>query len=55
MSLRFRRSMKLLPGVRLNFSKETVGLSFGVPGARYTMNSQWRALQPDLKCDTREI
>ena len=42
MSLRFRRSMKLLPGVRLNFSKETVGLSFGVPGARYTMNSKGR-------------
>ena len=32
MSLRFRKSMKLIPGVRLNFSKETVGLSFGVPG-----------------------
>ena len=42
MSLRFRRSMKLLPGVRLNFSKETVGLSFGVPGARYTVNSKRR-------------
>jgi tetratricopeptide (TPR) repeat protein len=34
--------MKLLPGVRLNFSKETVGLSFGVPGARYTLNSKGR-------------
>jgi hypothetical protein len=34
--------MKLLPGVRLNFGKETVGLSFGVPGARYTMNSKGR-------------
>ena len=42
MSLRFRKSIKLLPGVRLNFSKETVGLSFGVPGARYTMNSKGR-------------
>ena len=42
MSLRFRKSMKLLPGVRLNFSKETVGLSFGVPGARYTINSKGR-------------
>ena len=42
MSIRFRKSMKLLPGVRLNFSKETVGLSFGVPGARYTMNSKGR-------------
>ena len=42
MSLRFRKSMKLLPGVRLNFSKETVGLSFGVPGALYTINSKGR-------------
>ena len=42
MSLRFRKSMKLLPGVRLNFSKETVGLSLGVPGARYTINSKGR-------------
>ena len=42
MSIRFRQSMKLLPGLRLNFSKETVGLSFGVPGARYTMNSKGR-------------
>ncbi|NBX52001.1 DUF4236 domain-containing protein, partial [bacterium] len=33
MSLRFRRSMKLLPGVRLNFNKDSVGMSFGVPGA----------------------
>jgi len=42
MSLRFRKSMKLIPGVRLNFGKETVGLSFGVPGARYTINSKGR-------------
>lgn len=42
MSLRFRKSMKLMPGVRLNFGKETVGLSFGVPGARYTINSKGR-------------
>ena len=42
MSIRFRRSMKLMPGVRLNFSKSTVGLSFGVPGARYTINSKGR-------------
>lgn len=31
-----------MPGVRLNFGKETVGLSFGVPGLRYTMNSKGR-------------
>jgi tetratricopeptide (TPR) repeat protein len=34
--------MKLMPGVRLNFGKETVGLSFGVTGARYTINSKGR-------------
>ena len=42
MSIRFRRSVKLMPGVRLNFSKSTVGLSFGIPGARYTINSKGR-------------
>lgn len=31
-----------MPGVRLNFSKSTVGLSLGVPGARYTINSKGR-------------
>ena len=42
MSLRFRRSMKLMPGVRLNFGKDSVGMSFGVRGARYTVNSKGR-------------
>lgn len=42
MSIRFRRSMKLMPGVRLNFSKSSVGMSFGIPGARYTINSKGR-------------
>ena len=34
--------MKLMPGVRLNFGKDSVGMSFGVPGARYTVNSKGR-------------
>ena len=34
--------MKIAPGVRLNFNKESVGMSFGVPGARYTINSKGR-------------
>ena len=34
--------MKLLPGVRLSFNKDSVGMSFGVPGARYTINSKGR-------------
>jgi tetratricopeptide (TPR) repeat protein len=34
--------MKLMPGVRLNFGKDSIGMSFGVPGARYTINSKGR-------------
>ena len=34
--------MKLLPGVRLSVNKDSVGMSFGVPGARYTINSKGR-------------
>jgi tetratricopeptide (TPR) repeat protein len=32
--------MKIAPGVRLNFSKSTMGLSFGVPGARISVNTR---------------
>lgn len=42
MSWRFRRSMKIMPGVRLNFNKDSIGMSFGVTGARYTINSKGR-------------
>ena len=42
MSLRFRRTLKIMPGVRLNFNKDSVGLSLGVRGAHYTMNSKGR-------------
>lgn len=34
---RFRRSVKLLPGIRLNFGKKSTSLSFGVRGAHYTV------------------
>jgi tetratricopeptide (TPR) repeat protein len=40
MSIRFRRSMKIAPGLRLNFSKSTLGLSFGIPGARVSVNTK---------------
>lgn len=42
MSLRFRRTLKIMPGVRLNFNKDSVGVSLGVRGAHYTMNSKGR-------------
>ena len=37
MGLRFRRSIKLLPGVRLNFSRSGVSTSVGVRGAHVTL------------------
>ena len=42
MGLRFRRSIRLLPGVRLNLSRSGVGLSVGVPGARFTYGADGR-------------
>ena len=41
-SLRFRRSLKLAPGIRLNFNKRSIGISAGVRGARYSINSDGR-------------
>lgn len=42
MSVRFRRSIGLGKGVRLNVKKSSVGMSFGVRGARYSANSSGR-------------
>lgn len=41
-SFRFRRSIKLGPGVRLNVGKTGVGISAGVRGARRTFHSSGR-------------
>jgi len=42
MSLRFRRTLKIAPGIRLNFNKNSVGMSLGPRGAHYTVNSNGR-------------
>lgn len=42
MALRFRRTLKIAPGLRLNFNKNSVGLSIGPRGAKYTINSSGR-------------
>ena len=42
MGLRFRRTLKIAPGLRLNFNKNSVGLSIGPRGAKYTINSSGR-------------
>jgi hypothetical protein len=40
MSLRFRRSVRLFPGVRLNFSRSGVSTTVGVRGASMTLGGQ---------------
>ena len=40
MGLRFFRSLRILPGVRLNFSKTGVSLSLGKPGASLTVGKE---------------
>ncbi|KAA9134406.1 DUF4236 domain-containing protein [Microbacterium caowuchunii] len=42
MGFRVRRSIKIAPGVRLNVSSKSVGLSAGVRGARVSVNSSGR-------------
>lgn len=42
MALRFRRSIGLGGGVRMNVSKKSVGLSAGAPGLRYSASSSGR-------------
>ncbi|WP_066304962.1 DUF4236 domain-containing protein [Bacillus sp. FJAT-29814] len=42
MGLRFRKSFKIAPGVRMNVGKKGVGVSFGGPGLRYSINSSGR-------------
>lgn len=42
MGLRFRKSKKIAPGVRLNIGKKSASVSFGTRGARYTINSKGR-------------
>ncbi|RHW42038.1 DUF4236 domain-containing protein [Neobacillus notoginsengisoli] len=42
MSLRFRKSFKIAPGVRMTVGKKGVGVSAGVPGLRYSINSSGR-------------
>lgn len=41
--LRFRKSVKLCKGVRVNFSKSGVGLSVGTKGCRYSLHSSGRS------------
>ena len=42
MGIRFRKSIGLGKGVRLNIGKGSLGMSFGVRGARYSVNTSGR-------------
>ena len=39
MGFRFRKSIKLIPGVRLNLNKKSTSITFGGKGAKYTISS----------------
>jgi hypothetical protein len=41
-SFRFRKSVRIAPGLRFNIGKKSIGISAGVPGARYSINSSGR-------------
>lgn len=40
MGLRFRKSLKVAPGVKLNLNKKSASVTFGGKGAHYTVNSK---------------
>lgn len=42
MAIRFKKSVKIMPGVKLNVSKSGIGVSAGVKGARISVNSKGR-------------
>lgn len=42
MGFRFRKSFKIAPGVKLNISKKSIGISAGTKGARVSVNSSGR-------------
>lgn len=42
MGVRFRKSIKLGGGVKLNINKKSIGISAGVKGARVSINSKGR-------------
>lgn len=43
MSLRFRRSFKLIPGVKINLNKSSISMSLGPRGAHYTVGTTGRS------------
>jgi Protein of unknown function (DUF4236) len=48
MGLRFRRSIGLLPGTRLNLGLRSLSLSFGIRGAKYTTGTRGQRVTAGL-------
>jgi hypothetical protein len=42
MGLRFRRSLRIAPGVKVNLTKTGLGLTLGPRGAHYSVHSSGR-------------
>lgn len=42
MGLRYKKSFKIVPGVRINLGKKSAGISFGGKGCRYSINTKGR-------------
>lgn len=40
--MRFRKSVKIAPGIKVNLGAKSVGMSFGTKGCRYSINSSGR-------------
>ena len=40
MGLRFRKSIKIAPGVKVNLNKKSTSITFGGKGVHYTVNSK---------------
>lgn len=40
MGIRFRKSFKIAPGIKLNLNKKSAGITLGTRGAHYTLNSK---------------
>ena len=42
MGLRFRKSIKIAPGIRFNLGAKSAGISIGTKGCRYSLNTSGR-------------
>jgi hypothetical protein len=48
MGLRFRRSIRIAPGIRMNFGLKSLSISAGVRGLKYTTGTRGRRITVGL-------